>query len=159
MQSSRIVNYLLRLPSAASSFSTSAYRLPESLIDFKFVRSSGPGGQHVNKVSTACEARIDLNRVDIPAAAKERLIDQQKNRINAKLELVVESQEERSQLRNREKCKEKIQFIIDKALVEPKHRVIQMAPPEKTKEKWREEKRLRKEVKEGRKKFKDFDDY
>jgi ribosome-associated protein len=129
------------------------------MVDFKFVRSSGPGGQHVNKVSTACEARINVARLSLPAAVLERLVAQQKNRINGEMELVVDSQTDRSQHRNRERCIEKLQFIFDQAFIEPKERIVQVAPPEKTKEKWREEKRHRKELKDSRKKFKDYDKY
>ena len=113
----------------------------------------------MNKVSTACEARIDLKKLGLPPAVFERLVEQQKNRINSKMELIVDSQEERSQHRNRERCVEKLQYILDLAFVEPKERVVQVAPPEKTKEKWMEEKRHRKDLKASRKKIKDFDKY
>jgi protein subunit release factor B len=136
------------------------YRLPLDLIEFKFVRSQGPGGQNVNKVSSACEARLDLKLLrDLPVQVRERLITQQKNRINSKQELVVDSQEDRSQHRNREKCLQKLQEIFDVAFVEPKERIVQVEPPEKTKEKWMEEKRRRKELKASRTKIKDYDKY
>jgi len=141
-------------------FSTkSSFRVPIHLVDLKFVRSSGPGGQNVNKVSSACEARLDLTKVDIPDDVRERLLEQQKNRVNSKMELIVDSQEDRSQHRNREKCYVKLQEIFDRAFIEPKTRVIQTAPPEKTKEKWMEEKRHRKEIKASRTKLKNPDNY
>jgi len=149
----RIPHQWTRSLSSASRSAGGAFRLPLELVELKFVRSSGPGGQNVNKVSSAVEARIDLNKVDLPGSVRARLLEQQKNRINSKLELVVDCQEDRSQHKNREKCLRKMQELFDLAFIEPKERIVQVAPPDKTKEKWMEEKRHRKEIKSMRQKF------
>lgn len=76
--------------------------LPESELRWRFSRSSGPGGQHVNTSDTQAELRFDLERTDaLPEVWKERALE----RLAAKLVdgvLVVRASEHRSQLRNRE---------------------------------------------------------
>lgn len=138
------------------SSSNEVFKLIPNLVEFKFVRSSGPGGQNVNKVSSACEARVNVLKLALPQEVLNRLLEQQRNKINAKQELVVYSQEDRSQHRNREICLDKINKIVEQAFIEPKQRIVQRTPPEKTKEKWREEKMHRKSIKEYRRSKDDF---
>lgn len=130
------------------------YEIPSHLIELKFVRSSGPGGQNVNKVSSACEARVQVSKLGLPEGVKQRLMEQQRNRINNKFELVVDCQEDRSQHRNREKSIRKLNEFVRQAFIEPKERIVQRSPPEKTKEKWREEKARRRSIKDLRGKIK-----
>ena len=79
------------------------YRWIEENSEESFVRSSGPGGQHVNKTSTATLCRIDLNRLQgVDEVERRRLKEKLKNRVNASGELIVRAGDNRSQLRNRE---------------------------------------------------------
>lgn len=114
------------------------------------MRSQGPGGQNVNKVSSAAEARLCVDDLNVPEPVLKRLVEQEKNRINQKRELIVHCQDDRSQLKNKMKCISRIQEMIDLAFVEPKERIIQTSPPEKTKEKWRQEKAHRSQIKHSR---------
>ena len=125
-----------------------ALAIPDGAIEFKFVRSSGPGGQHVNKTSSACEGRLAIKEAFwLPEDVKARLIEQQNHRLNTKYELVVCSQQERSSHRNREIVVQQMQAMIDEALVEPKVRELISTPSEQTKKKWTEEKRERSKIK------------
>ena len=125
--------------------------IPEGALKYKFVRSSGPGGQNVNKVSTACEARFVVAEASwLPLEVRLRLAENEKHRLTHEGELLVFSQEERSQLKNKERCEARILEMITNAWEAPKVRVVTEAPPEVTKEKWVAEKRVRHKVKEMR---------
>ncbi|KAH9258136.1 hypothetical protein BASA81_003699 [Batrachochytrium salamandrivorans] len=71
---------------------TTRYMVPLSLLEFKFVRSQGPGGQAVNKVSSAAECRVKVDDLDLPEPVLNRLVEQERNKINLKRELVVHYQ-------------------------------------------------------------------
>jgi ribosome-associated protein len=80
---------------------TDAIAIDDREIDERFVRASGPGGQHVNKVSTAVELRFNIGASSLPADVKERLRSLAANRVNAEDVLVIDSREHRAQGRNR----------------------------------------------------------
>jgi len=95
----------------------------ESEITFSASRSSGPGGQNVNKVSTKVELRFNIpNSNLISDSEKEILLEKLKNKISNEGDLILVSQEERSQLKNKEKVLEKFYELIDDALTPPKKR-------------------------------------
>lgn len=80
-------------------------RIPLGELDFSFVRSPGPGGQHVNKSSTRVELRFDLARSpSLPDSLRDRARNRLQGRLNAEGELVIASSQHRSQLRNRLDC-------------------------------------------------------
>ncbi|MEQ2242416.1 Peptidyl-tRNA hydrolase ICT1, mitochondrial, partial [Ilyodon furcidens] len=85
-----------------------------------YSRSSGPGGQHVNKVSTKAEVRFHVNTADwIPEDVRQKIVEKNKNRINKAGELLVTSEVSRSQQRNLSDCLQKISAIIAEASVRP----------------------------------------
>lgn len=93
--------------------------------EIKFItsRSSGPGGQSVNKLNTKVELRFDiLNSVILSVQEKEKLIIKLKNKINKDGILQVISQSTRSMIRNKEICYKKFILILENALVEQKKR-------------------------------------
>jgi ribosome-associated protein len=80
-------------------------RIPLAELDFAFVRSPGPGGQHVNKTSTRVELRFDLARSpSLPQSLRDRAHNRLQSRLNSHGELVIASSQNRSQMRNRLDC-------------------------------------------------------
>ncbi|HJP33666.1 MAG: alternative ribosome rescue aminoacyl-tRNA hydrolase ArfB [Candidatus Latescibacteria bacterium] len=80
-------------------------RIPLAELDFAFVRSPGPGGQHVNKTSTRVELRFHLTgSPSLPEALRDRCRTRLQSRLNADGELVIASSRHRSQTRNRVDC-------------------------------------------------------
>lgn len=89
-----------------------------------FMRASGPGGQHVNKTSSAVELRFEAERSpSIPRPAKTRLKRLAGRRWTSDGALVLQCDETRSQPRNREIIRERLAELIRKALVQPKRRI------------------------------------
>ena len=100
-----------------------ASSLPKRALEFRFVHASGPGGQHVNKASTAVELRANIAALGLTVAVAERLTVQQKNRINKQGELVIQADQYRSQLKNRKDAVARLSELIDAARVRPKKRI------------------------------------
>jgi ribosome-associated protein len=86
-------------------------------------RSSGPGGQNVNKVASKIELRVDLDRVQgLQEAARDRLRALAQGRLDAEGRLLVVSQRTRDQHRNLEDAREKVRALVRKALTLPRKR-------------------------------------
>jgi ribosome-associated protein len=97
--------------------------IPGDALSWTSVRSSGPGGQNVNKVATKVVLELDLDRVDVLSAAqKKRLRQLAGNRINAEGRLIVTSQETRNRVRNLEDARAKLAALIRQCLKPPKKR-------------------------------------
>lgn len=125
--------------------------LSESEYTITAVRASGPGGQHVNKVSTAVVLRFDISASSLPETVKQRLLASGDNRITEEGIVLIKSGNFRSQLRNKEAAVERLQELIAEASKVRKQR----KPTKPTKaavEKRLDEKAQRGELKTLRKK-------
>ena len=101
----------------------SQLRLPPSEVQYRTTRSSGPGGQHVNKTETQVELLFDVaHSPSLSDDQRQRLLSKLKNMIDSEGVLHLTAQSERSQLRNREIVTARFQEVLAAALRVPKKR-------------------------------------
>ena len=97
--------------------------IPENELDEQFVRASGPGGQNVNKVSTAVQLRFNVvSSPSLSEAVRARLMKLAATRINANGELVVIAQRFRTQAQNRADARDRLAALVRSALHAPQKR-------------------------------------
>lgn len=97
--------------------------IPESAISERFLAGSGPGGQNVNKVATACQLRVDVYALRLPPDAYRRLKALAGSRMTVEGELVILARRFRTQEANRADARARLSELIDAALVRPEKRV------------------------------------
>jgi ribosome-associated protein len=123
------------------------YKIPEKEVEFEFARSSGPGGQNVNRRETKVIAHWNIGASQsFNEEKKKKIRETLGKRVNEKDELVVRVQEERSQHQNRQIAIERLNNLVNSALIPQKERI----PTKPTKASV--ERRLEEKKKRGKKK-------
>jgi ribosome-associated protein len=102
---------------------TDTISIDESEVHEEFVRSSGPGGQNVNKVATAVQLRFNVqNSPSLPDDVRDRLIKLAGKRMTASGELIISARRLRTQARNRQDALNRLVGLIHRATLKPKPR-------------------------------------
>ncbi|MBL0164411.1 MAG: aminoacyl-tRNA hydrolase [Xanthomonadales bacterium] len=128
----------------------SQLQIPDDELVERFVRSSGPGGQNVNKVASAVELRFDVaNSPSLPEALRERLLARRDRRLTAEGVLIIQASRFRDQLKNRDDARVRLAEVIRAAQFVPKARVA-TRPTRASKERRITQKKKRATIKSGR---------
>ena len=128
---------------------TDELAIDEREFEERFVRASGPGGQNVNKVSTAVQLRFEIDASSLPEEVKARLRTLAGKRVTADGVLVIDSREHRTQAQNREAARGRLVALLQKAALRPKSR-RNTRPTAGARERRIQSKKKRAETKEGR---------
>jgi len=127
-------------------------KIPLKELEFTFSRSSGPGGQNVNKVNTKATLRWAVSTSpSLPETVRQRLLQRQRRRITKEGDLLVTSQRFRDQGRNVADCLAKLRDMLAEAAVAPRRRKP-TKPSRASVEKRLQEKRKRSRTKQIRRK-------
>lgn len=111
----------------AHVFVTETIQIPDWELQESFIRASGPGGQNVNKVSTAVQLRWNVVASSIPAPVKARFRKRYGARLTQEGEVIIEAKDHRSQGLNREAARKRLADMV-KSVAEPPRRRIKTRP-------------------------------
>jgi ribosome-associated protein len=100
-----------------------SYILPEEFLEETFLASTGPGGQNVNKVATACQLRVDVYALGLQPFAFRQLKVLAGSKMTIAGELIVTARSHRSQEANRQEARERVIALIDKAHIRAPRRI------------------------------------
>ena len=124
-------------------------QIPEEALSERFLAATGPGGQNVNKVATACQLRVDVFKLGLNPAAYERLKEIAGSRMTSGGELLITARRFRTQEANREDARRRLAEMIAEAhVVRAKRRATK--PSRAAKARRVDQKKQRSEVKRGR---------
>ena len=127
----------------------SDFELPEEALSERFLAATGPGGQNVNKVASACQLRVDVFKLGLPPHAYEKLKRLAGSRLTSNGELVITARRFRTQEANRADARARLAEMIGEAhMVQAKRRPTR--PSRAAKAKRVEAKKQRSSVKQGR---------
>ena len=125
------------------------FEIPEEALSERFLAATGPGGQNVNKVASACQLRVDVFKLGLPPHAYEKLKRLAGSRLTSNGELVITARRYRTQEANRADARARLAEMIDEAhMVQAKRRPTR--PSRAAKAKRVEAKKQRSSVKQGR---------
>ncbi|MCU0977861.1 MAG: aminoacyl-tRNA hydrolase [Pirellulaceae bacterium] len=128
---------------------TPQIRIPLGELVFTFARSSGPGGQNVNKVNSKATLHWPISSASLPDDVRARFVAAFGGQINKQGELVLQSQRFRDQERNIEDCLEKLRGMLQRVATPPKRRK-KTRPSRASKQRRLNDKKARSEVKSRR---------
>lgn len=126
--------------------------IPASDYRFQAIRSSGPGGQHVNKVASAIQIQYSISESSLSDEQKERLIKLSDNRISSEGVITITAKRYRSQHRNKEDAILRLRKLVTKGIQKPKRRK-KTQPTKASQEKRLQDKSRKSEIKTLRKKI------
>ena len=131
---------------------TNQVRIDESELAFSFIRSSGPGGQNVNKVATAVQLRFNVAySASLAEDVKTRLIRLAGRRMTIDGDLLIEAKRHRTQEQNKEDAVGRLTKLVQRALLKPKKR-FRTQPSRSAREKRLKEKKIKGGIKKNRQK-------
>ena len=129
--------------------------IPSSEIDIKAVRSTGAGGQNVNKVATAIHLRFDIRASSLPNRYKEKLLNKSDSRISTSGIITIKAQQFRTQHQNKEDALKRLKNLILSVSIPQKKRFV-TKPTKGAKKRRLDNKAKRSQLKASRKKV-DYD--
>jgi ribosome-associated protein len=130
---------------------TETVSIDDSELEWQFIRSSGAGGQNVNKVSTAAQLIFDIRASSLPELYQQRLLGKADHRITQSGKIIIKCQESRSQLANRESALEQFIELVKSVTITRKRRIA-TRPSKASKERRVQHKKQRSDIKSMRKK-------